>query len=229
MATGIEKHVTLTTPGTRKRRAAQPQSGELDFQTLEARHLLAAITVGNATDVTNADTSSISALVANDGGDGISLREAITAANNTSGEDEINFDANVFTGGAASLIRLTQGELEITETLTIDASTSADVTITGDADGDDVIFAGTYITDVAASFGGTAGAADDLLDDNSRVLNFSAPEGDLTVTGLTITGGRTTTDNEGGGGIPFWDVGAGWPNTYVKSHHRQRKQYHGPI
>ena len=111
------------------------------------------------------------------------------------------------------MIRLTEGELEITETLTIDGSTGFDVTVTGDASGDDVTLAGN-ITDVVASFGGTAGALEDLLDDNSRVLNFSALTGDLSLEGLTLTGGRTTADNQlisgqgfesthSGGGIHF--------------------------
>ena len=72
-----------------------------------------------------------------------------------------------------ALIRLTQGELSISDGLTIDGSSVGGVVITGDADGDDVTLAGTHITDVTASLGGTAGAADDLLDDNSRVLNSS--------------------------------------------------------
>ena len=101
------------TSAARNRRLARKQASKLSFEALEPKHLLAAITVGNATDVLSptADTSSITALMANDGGDGISLREAITAANNTSGEDTITFDANVFTGGDESVIRLTQGEL----------------------------------------------------------------------------------------------------------------------
>jgi len=185
---------------------------------LEDRRLLASITVSNSTDLTNADTTSITALIANDGGDGISLREAITAANNTAGDDVITFDGGVFFGGPNSLIRLTQGELEVTETLTIDASLAMDVTITGDANGDDATVAGTFITDVAASFGGTAGAADDLLDDNSRVINFSDTSSDLNLLGLSLTGGRTTEDNQfipdqgfdrsnSGGGINFASSG----------------------
>ncbi|MEO1152235.1 MAG: hypothetical protein AAFW83_14795, partial [Pseudomonadota bacterium] len=105
--------------------------------------------------------------------------------------------------------RLTQGELVATEALNIDGSTAGGaVVITGDANNDDITIAGTDITDVAASFGGTAGAVDDLLDDNSRVLNITATTGTSTLTGLTITGGRTTGGNIGvsdysqsGGGI----------------------------
>ena len=138
----------------RKRRQAQKQSNTLNFETLEARQLLAAITVGNATDILSAtaDTSSIAALVASDGGDGISLREAITAANNTAGEDAITFDGSVFTGDDNNLIRLTQGELTISDSLTIDGSSVGGVLITGDADGDDITFSGTNVTDVEASF-----------------------------------------------------------------------------
>ena len=143
---------------------------------MEARQLLAAITVSNATDIlsSTADTSSITALVDNDGGDGISLREAITAANNTLGEDAITFDAGVFTGGDNSLIRLTQGELSIVDSLSIDGSSVGGVVITGDANGDDITVTGTNVTDVEASFSELT--SDDLLDDNSPVLNFRGPD-----------------------------------------------------
>ena len=150
-----------------------------------------AITVDTPLDVINSSDSVTS------------LREAIATANdNGNGADTIDFDPAVFTGGAVSLIRLTEGELEITDTLTIDGSMAAGVTITGDAAGDDVVGA-NFVTDVAASFGGVAGAADDRLDDNSRVLNFTAESGDLTLRGLTLTGGRaagsSATGNDGGG------------------------------
>ena len=163
--------------------------------------LVTDVVVSNNTDLVNADTSSVFALIANDGGDGISLREAITASNNSIGSGTVSFDESVFNGGANSLIRLTQGELEITDGINIDASSAISVTITGDAFGDDATFAGTFITDVAASFGGTAGDAGDLLDDNSRVLNFSSDTGDLTLTDVTLTGGRTTGINSSGEGL----------------------------
>jgi len=51
-----------------------------------------AIVVTNASDASNGTVTSIAALVASDGGDGISLREAITAANATAGADFIEFD-----------------------------------------------------------------------------------------------------------------------------------------
>ena len=146
---------------------------QLSFDQLEARHLLATLVVNSAADLP-VDLS-----------DGVvTLRDAIHAANTDmlvapgaetgSGSDTITFDGSVFSGGTNSLIRLTEGELEITDTLTIDGSTGFDVTVTGDAAGDDVTVAGN-ITDVVASFGGTADALDDLLDDNLSLIHISEP------------------------------------------------------
>ncbi|MDA8564066.1 right-handed parallel beta-helix repeat-containing protein [Mariniblastus sp.] len=192
----------------RPHRARRPVQTAPTFDSLESRHMLAAVTVGNSLDLTNGDTSSIAALIASNGGDGISLREAITASNNTAGADTISFDGTVFTGGSNSLIRLIQGQLTITETLTIDASTATDVTITGDANDDDITVAETFITDVDASIGGTAGGANDFLNDNSRILNFTSSTGNLTVKDMTITGGRTTGSVRPGAGIRFASLGA---------------------
>ena len=139
--------------------------------------MLAAITVGNATDIVSptADTSSIAALIASDGGDGVSLREAVTAANNTAGEDAITFDASVFTGGDNNLIRFSQltGELSINDSLSIDGAAVGGVVIAANPSG------------------------------YSRVLNFSASLGSLTLQDLTITGGRLggSTSASFGGGI----------------------------
>lgn len=51
-----------------------------------------ALVVTNTTDTINGDTTSVATLIATPGGDGISLREAITAANNTTGVDLILFN-----------------------------------------------------------------------------------------------------------------------------------------
>src|SRR5690606_19553753 len=56
----------------------------------------------------------------NDGGDGISLREAILAANASAEDDTITFDPTLFESDAEIL--LTEGEFEIVGTLTIDGS-----------------------------------------------------------------------------------------------------------
>ena len=206
----IRPNPKRTSSRSAKRRLALTQGTLLNFERLEDRNLLAAITVNNVTDLVSptADTSSITALVANDGGDGISLREAITATNNTLGEDTITFDGRVFVGGANSLIRLTQGELEVTETLTIDASAATDVTITGDANGDDITIPGTFITDVTASSNDSFA----LLEDNSRLINFTSGDlsdgGSLTLSHLSLTGGRTRGNDGSGGAVRsfFGDV-----------------------
>jgi len=149
------------------------------------------VTVGNVLDLVNApDVTSISALIADDGGDGISLREAITAANNTAGADTITFDSNVFTGGSASLIRLGGTALDVTDSLTIEGLTGTDVVITADADGDDVTVGTTDITDVVNNTN---------TSDNSRVFFIGFGAGDTTLRGLTITGGVTGFDSNGGG------------------------------
>jgi len=152
------------------------------------------VTIGNALDLVNApDVSSIAALIADDGGDGISLREAITAANNTAGADTITFDPSVFTGGSASLIRLAGTELVVDGSLTIDGLTGTDVVITADANNDDVTVGTSNITDVVNN---------SSTSDNSRVFSIGA--GETTLRGLTITGGF---DGSGGGGIRSTSAG----------------------
>lgn len=133
----------------------------------------------------------------NDGG-GLSLREAIHGANFLGTIDTINFSGPTFAGNA--VIRLVEGEIENTRALTIDgASAGGQVVITGDAAGDDIRFAGTQITNVAASGSGrlapraagkrrreppVAGPAEDAQHDdprrdlpavNSRAGSNSAP------------------------------------------------------
>ncbi|MTH94573.1 CSLREA domain-containing protein, partial [Roseibium sp. RKSG952] len=90
-----------------------------------------------------------------------SLREAVDFANsleNGTEPDTITFDSTVFFGEGQPVIRLTEGELEITDAVIIDGSTSGlgSVTITGDALGNDLdaegntsAQGGSGITDVA--------------------------------------------------------------------------------
>ena len=120
----------------------------------------------------------------------VSLRDAIAAANAAAGADTIGFDAAVFNGEAADILRLTQGQIAISDALTIDGG--AGVTITGDANGDDVTLAGG-ITDVDAEprRRGSARRQQPHLRRHRR----------LTLDGLTLTGGRTTADCEDGGAV----------------------------
>ena len=182
------------TQRSRRSRLTPKRGAALNFERLEARQLMATLVVGNASDLTNGNTNSIAALIANDGGDGISLREAAIASNNTNGADLITFAPEVFTGAAASVIRLTQGELTINDTVTIDGTTGTSIVITADADNNDATVSGSAITDVGASLSANASS----LDDNSRVINFSDADGTLTLSNLTLTGGRTTGENGGG-------------------------------
>ena len=82
----------------------------------------ASVEVANNNDVTNGDTASIAALQASPGPDGISLREAILAANNTAGVDDITF-ADALSGQS---IVLAQGQLELIQGTRVDASALAD-------------------------------------------------------------------------------------------------------
>jgi uncharacterized delta-60 repeat protein len=85
-----------------------------------------ALVVTNLSDTINGDTSSISALVATDGGDGISLREAILAANatpNVSGPDYIYFN---IAGAGPHVINLSTALPAINSPVIIDASSEPD-------------------------------------------------------------------------------------------------------
>ncbi|MEL7500033.1 MAG: hypothetical protein AAFN77_20700, partial [Planctomycetota bacterium] len=148
-----------------RRKRRQPNYATThNFQALEERRLLANVAVGNNLDIVNGDTSSIAALITDDGGDGVSLREAISAANNTAGADGVTFDDSL----SGETILLNGTDLDINDSLIIDAS-ALSTSITIDAD------------------------------DQSRILNFTASTGDLTIDNLTITGGSSAQ----GGGVFF--------------------------
>ena len=92
----------------------------LGFEPLEDRQMLAPVMVSNNSDIVNGNVTSIAALIANPGPDGISLREAITAANTSTAADEITFDSSLNDGQI--LLSLANGQLNISRELTIDAS-----------------------------------------------------------------------------------------------------------
>ena len=173
-----------------KRRIGNRSRRRLLVESFEPRRLLAGFIVNS-----NLDNA-----IPND--NLTTLREAIVLANANTAPDTITFDSSVFDGGANSLIRLSGTELEITDTLTIDASTATGVTITGDTSGNDELVTDSFITDIQASLA----ESETSLDDNVRVLNFTASLGNLTLTNLTITGGRADNNSLGsddGGGIRF--------------------------
>jgi len=132
----------------------------------------------------------------------LSLREAVALANATPGTDRITFDPAL----AGGTLRLTQGEIAITDSLVIDGDldddAAPDIRITGDANGDDVLDADGN-TDAGASRpeDDTANGADDdgdgviddagpdLMADNSRIFAVSDSNADLAIDGLILTGG----------------------------------------
>ncbi len=78
-----------------------------------------AVVVTTTADSSNGDTSSVAALIGDDGGDGISLREAIEAANNTAGDNYLAFSI----GSGTQTIALSSALPVITESVTIDGWT----------------------------------------------------------------------------------------------------------
>ena len=119
-----------------------------------------------------------------------SLREAVLLANSNPDASTITFasgSGEAFQNGGT--VRLTMGEIAITQELTIDGPDEASkrVLITGDKEGDDTTLDGSDITNLSQSDA-------DRLDDNSRIFhvlgggsNVSGPS--LTLDSLILTGG----------------------------------------
>lgn len=164
----------------------------LAVEALEDRCCPSAVTVANTNDVVNGTTTSIAALIASDGGDGISLREAVTAANNTAGADTINFSALFNSAQVITLggTRLTLSRADFTDT-------TAALTITGPAAGLTISgnnASSVFLVDpgVTASFSGltiTGG-------NNSGIATANLSK--LTLTNCTVSGNSSGT---WGGGI----------------------------
>ena len=108
-----------------KRRGGGQQNfrRSLRFESLEYRRVLAPVTVSTVNDVVNGNVSSISALIASPGADGISLREAIQAANADAANDSINFSVS----GTINLSSL--GELVINTSVSINGPGAGQLTI----------------------------------------------------------------------------------------------------
>lgn len=124
---------------------------QLRLEALENRHLLATFTVDYPLDVM-------------DPGDGLlTLREAVQAANTVPGADTINFDRSL----AGSTVLLTNGEITISDLVTVNGSGRESLTVSGN--NQSRVF---HVTDFAAS-------------------------GDVIFRGLTITGGNQAGDGGG--------------------------------
>ncbi|MEM1346602.1 MAG: calcium-binding protein, partial [Pseudomonadota bacterium] len=116
-----------------------------------------------------------------------SLRQAVSEANAAPGRDTVVFDP----GLAGDTLRLTSGEIEITDALVIDGALSGGgvLTLTGDAMGDDITLPGA-LTDVEASLSA------DRLADNTRLFNVTEASAELTLENLVLTGGRVNASND---------------------------------
>jgi hypothetical protein len=143
-------------------RTSTPHARRLGCERLEDRRLLAVVTVDLLDDST-------------DLGDGrTSLREATFATNTVPGADEIRFDAALFADGAKTIL-LTQGELVVTDSLTITGPGAELLTI--DASGKDP-------------------TPDVNNGDGSRVFNITIDHGAwqyaAILAGMTLTGGDSS-------------------------------------
>ena len=149
------------------------------------------VTVTTDSDAANGDTSSISALIANPGTDGVSLREAILAANNTTGSKVIKFapalkGSTIAIGGPAS----TGGPAPnfLPQLLSGNAS------IIGDIDGDglpDITLDGRLSNGDSLGWGITIWSSDNRVT-GLRFLNFGgaillSPGGDWPGPAKTLT------------------------------------------
>ncbi len=142
--------------------------------------LLAVVNVNQTADILNGDTSSIANLIASDGGDGISLREAIEAANNTAGADTINLQADVYT--------LALGTLTI----------NSDITITGTAV-DQTFIDGASLSGVLSITSGTVNISDLTIQDGAAVNGAGMLIGasaNVTLNNVVLNG--NTASNDGG-------------------------------
>jgi CSLREA domain-containing protein len=178
--------------GSKRKQLARRLGRTLWVERLEARQLLTGVTVGNSSDVVNGVTTSIADLIATPGADGISLREAIIAANYTAGQDSIAFAAGV-TGGnivlTAQLPTIT-GSLVMNGTVTIrgngnrslEIGAGADVNVTGVS-----ITNGTALRGAAIYNAGTLSLTNGNFDGNYATISGGAiyNAGTLTMTNCT--------------------------------------------
>ncbi|MFK7770419.1 MAG: DUF4347 domain-containing protein, partial [Mariniblastus sp.] len=164
-------------------------------ETVQANYqgVFATITVDIFDDVVNGTTTSIAGLLASDGGDGISLREAVMAANNTAGDDTIILGAGTYVLNIAGVTDSTAaaGDLDITTGITITGSGARDTTIDAAALGDRIfdITAGGVLT------------LEDLTVANAGITNATGGAvnnaGTLTATNVVFVG-NSVTNNSGG-------------------------------
>ena len=133
----------------------------------------ASVTVSTTTDEVNGNTTSIANLIATPGGAGISLREAIIAANNTAGADIITLPAGTYTLTRVGNDSTSQnGDLDINGSLTINGAGSGTTFVQGASD---------------AAFTGSIGDKVIGINQDGIFLGLT-----VSISGVTIRYGRNT-------------------------------------
>jgi predicted outer membrane repeat protein len=173
------RHSSTRRAGRQQPASRQQYRRPLRLEPLEDRRMLAVVTVD-----TLADTV--------DFADGVtSLREAIFATNVVPGADTINFAESLTANGPAT-ITLTQGELAITDDLEINGTILLQLN-------------GIAFSLITIDASGNDPTPDVNNGDGSRVFNIDdGNSGDLldvSISGLTLTGGDVGGFNVGGGAI----------------------------
>jgi hypothetical protein len=147
----------------------------------------ASVTVTTTTDEVNGNTTSIANLIATPGGAGISLREAIIAANNTAGADTITLPAGTYTLTRVGNDSTCQsGDLDINGSLTLTGAGPATTIVQGATD---------------ANFTGSIGDKVIGINQDGTFTNLT-----VFISGITIRYGRNTVPN---GNPDFAFTGAG--------------------
>ena len=167
--------------------------------------MLALVTVDTPLDITDGDVSSLEALARARGLDGqVSLREAILAANNTPGQDAVQFHPSL-SGVRVELTRTganddsgTRGDLDITDDMIISGSGQANTLVVATGLGDRVFHVqpGATVEIVGASISGgsVAGYGGGILVDGGSltlrdsIVNTNAATNGAGIAVLSTTG-----------------------------------------
>lgn len=165
-----------------KRRSTKRHPSIRGVEVLESRALLTNFLVTTANDDSSTDT-------------GLSLREAIDSANNNTGADTITFSSDL----AGQRLLLTQGQLTITDPLTITGLGATDTVI--DAQLSSRVFALTQ-TAGDVTFDGLTVTAGTTVNDLARGAGiYSYSYGTVTLSSCTVTANATFGAGSQGAGI----------------------------
>ncbi len=163
------------------------------------------ITVNTALDEMDGNTSSIANLIATPGGMGISLREAIIAANNTGGADVIFFAA-ALNGVPITLTRTGDdascqfGDLDINDNLTITGNGSANTIIQGATN---------------AAFAGSIGDKVIGINQDGTHLGLTVSISDVTIRYGRNANVPSASFSHTGGGVDVFLTGVGNSTTFT--------------